>query len=306
MIVVLSPGAATTVEDLGRSGWRSSGVPSGGAMDPWAARAVNRLVGNPDGAALLELTLAGPRLRFERRARVAWLGGGLEAAIDGAPARADRSHDLPAGATLELGRTRSGARAWLAIAGGIDVAEVLGSRSTELAGAFGGLSGRRLAAGDRLPVHALDLSLPPRRLRDGYSAGLAARTLRILAGPDGDASEEALCREAWTAGSRSDRRGVRFEPAAGRVRPAAAGERRSQGTLPGAVQAPASGEAIVLGPDAPVTGGYPWVAQVVAADLGRLAHYAPGARVRFEPATFTAAEAWLAGRERELAEGIVE
>ncbi len=150
MIEVERPGLQTTVQDLGRPGWRASGVPAGGAMDPWAARAANRLVGNPDGAALLEIALAGPTLRFDAAATVAWVGGGLEAGGGGRALAGGVTWGLAAGSRLELGRTLGGARAWLAIGGGLDVPVVLGSRSTELAGGFGGLGGRALVAGDRL------------------------------------------------------------------------------------------------------------------------------------------------------------
>lgn len=306
MIVVLRPGLQTSVQDLGRRGWRAAGVPAGGAMDPWAARAANRLVGNPEGAALLEATLAGPSLRFERAVRVAWVGGGFEAAIDGRSAGEGRSHRLAAGATLELGRARRGARVWLAVAGGIEVPELLGSRSTDLAGGFGGRDGRPLVAGDRLAFGVAPAEAETRSLASGWLEALAAPRLRLLRGPDAESGAfETMLGSAWVASARSDRRGVRLERRAGHPdAPGRAGERRSQGTLPGAVQAPPSGEAIVLGPDAPVTGGYPWVAQVVAADLGRLAHFAPGTVVRFDATTFDEAERALAARERALAEAL--
>lgn len=306
MIVVLHPGLQTTVQDLGRRGWRAAGVPSGGAMDPWAARAANRLVGNAEDAALLEITLTGPALRFRRAARVAWVGGDFEAAIDGATAAEGRTHRLAEGATLELGRGRRGARAWLAVAGGVEVPEILGSRSTDLAGGFGGLDGRALAAGDRLTVGAPSGEPIRRALAAEWLASLAARRLRLLPGPDVEpVAFEALVASEWLASARSDRRGVRFERRGGSgAAPERAGERLSQGTLPGAVQAPPSGEAIVLGPDAPVTGGYPWLGQVAAADLGRLAHFAPGAWARFEATSFDEAEAALAARERGLAEAL--
>lgn len=246
MIVVVRGGLLTTVQDLGRSGYRGAGVPRGGAMDPWSARAANRLVGNRDDAALLEATLVGPALRFESSAWVAWVGGDFEGAIDGARADGARAHRLVAGATLELGRARAGARCWLAIAGGIEVEAALGSRSTDLAGGFGGHAGRPLAAGDRL-THGEPGPASHGGALDGAALGalgaLGAPELRFLPGPDAEpAALERLRDGSWRASARSDRRGVRLELERGAApAPAAAGERRSQGTLPGAVQAPPPG-----------------------------------------------------------------
>lgn len=305
MIEVLRPGLQTTVQDLGRAGWRASGVPAGGAMDPWAARAANRLVGNSDGAALLEILLAGPELRCARAATVAWVGGGLEARGAGGALAPGVACRLAAGERLELGRTVAGARAWLAVGGGVDVPPVLGSRSTELAAGFGGLGGRALAAGDRLPL-GREAPHRERRLAGALARReAAAATLRILVGPDGSHPVEALGALAgpWRVSARSDRRGVRLESEA--PVPGAPGLLRSQGVLPGAVQWLPSGGLVLLGVDAPVTGGYPWIAQVIEADLARLAHLLPGARVAFEPCDPERAAAALAGRERELAEGVI-
>lgn len=305
MIEVLRPGLQTTVQDLGRPGWRAQGVPEGGAMDPWSARAANRLAGNPDGAALLEILLAGPELRFERAATVAWVGGGLEGRAAGRALGGGAAHRIAAGDRLELGRTVTGARAWLAIGGGIEVAPVLGSRATELAGGFGGLAGRALAAADRLPL-GREPAHVPRRLAGPLAQGEPpAATLRVLVGPDGSHPVEALGALAgpWRVSSRSDRRGVRLE--SGAATPGARGLLRSQGVLPGAIQWLPTGGLVVLGVDAPVTGGYPWISQLIEADLGRLAHLLPGARVAFEPCDPERAEAALAARERELGEGVV-
>jgi len=304
MIEVLRPGLQTTVQDLGRPGWRAQGVPEGGAMDPWSARAANRLVGNPDGAALLEILLAGPELRSARAATVAWVGGGLEGRAAGRALAAGAAHRIEPGERLELGRTTTGARAWLAIGGGIEVPPVLGSRSTELSGGFGGLAGRALAGGDRLPL-GRGPDHRPRRLAAPPAPGRSsAAKLRVLVGPDGSHPVEALGALAgpWRVSARSDRRGVRLESEA--AVPGAAGSLRSQGVLPGAVQWLPSGGLVVLGVDAPVTGGYPWIAQVIEADLGRLAHLLPGARIAFEPCDPARAEAELAARERELEEEV--
>lgn len=316
--VVERAGASTTVQDLGRSGFESSGVPRGGAFDPWAARAANRLVGTDDGAALLELTLAGPTLRFHAAAVVALVGGDFELRVDGEPRARHESIALAAGAMLEVGRvgTRTGVRAWLAIGGGLDVPVVLGSRSTELATGFGGHQGRPLRSGDVLSSFpSMEASVVRRFVspqaepqNQDVKAGLP---FRVLPGPDssllGPTGVSALAARVWRVSPRSDRRGVRLEgaPLAGDQSSSRRAAMRSIPMLPGAVELTPAGEPIVLGVDAPVTGGYPWVAQLIEADLGRLAHLAPGAEVRFESVGFEAAERALSERWRALETGIV-
>jgi len=333
VIEVERPGALTTVQDLGRRGHAASGVPRGGAFDPRAARLANRLVGNPDDAALLEITLAGPTLVLEGVRRVALVGDPFEVEIealeDSSPpeallrssaclARESAScFRLGNRTRLAIGRARAGVRAWLALEGGVDVPRVLGSRSTDLAGGFGGLDGRALKAGDRL------LTFPSRKQehrsssrervpvdarpesRDGKEAETGPEgvvLVRVLAGPDRDLLLEqglaSLRRGRWRVDPDSDRRGVRL--AGGSVALRSHEPLRSQPTLPGAVQATPSGGLVVLGVDAPVTGGYPWVAQVIEADLGRLAHLAPGSEVRLVEVDPDAAERARVGRRAEL------
>ncbi len=303
VIEVLRAGALTTVQDLGRTGWRASGVPSGGAFDPWSARAANRLVGNPDGAALLEITLTGPVLRFSEPAVVAWVGAPFECELDGRAAPAAESLEVGPGETLRMRGARDGVRAWLAVAGGLSVEPRLGSSATEISAGFGGHRGRALRTGDRLECPPPPPRAPRRRLASGFLGRLAEPVLRIVPGPDerlvAGMGSKRLTGRPFRVGAHSDRRGIRLEGSP--VTLAMPVEMRSQGILPGAVQLPPSGEPIVLGVDAPVTGGYPWIAQVVAADAGRLAHLAPGDEMRFELVDLAVAERALAERERALA-----
>ncbi len=317
MIEVLRAGALTTIQDLGRPGFAASGVPRGGAMDPWAARRANRLLGNPDGAALLEITLAGPTLRFEEPTTIALVGDSFEIEVekDGERERPveDRLETIPVTGrtTIHVGRARGGVRAWLAVAGGLDLQPVLGSRSTELAGAFGGIAGRALVAGDRLKrLPAMEISdLQRRRGWPRASANPGGGLLRVLTGPDAKLLKSGAVRALEAVGfhvdPRSDRRGVRLraEPPISLI---AHPPLRSQPVLPGAVQLPPSGDPIVLSVDAPVTGGYPWVAQVIEADVGRLAHLAPGSRVHFVTVDPKTAERALAERRAELPEPTLE
>ncbi len=292
MIEVVRPGALTLVQDLGRPGLGASGVPRGGAFDPAAARAANRRVGNAPTSALLEVTLAGPTLRFERAAAIALVGDAFDVRLDGREVGSGERTPVKEGATLEVGRSRRGVRTWLAIGGGLDVPLVLGSRSTDLAGAFGGHQGRALRAGDRLSFFPSVEDFSPMNDSSEPPDDSAPDCLRILPGPDrgllaaGEA--ERLAGLELRVDPRSDRRGVRLGGAALSVAPHA--PLRSQPMLPGAVELTPAGEAIVLGVDAPVTGGYPWVAQVVESDLRWLAHLAPGALLRFAWTSFAAAE----------------
>ncbi len=314
-IRVLRPGALTLVQDLGRPGYGASGVPRGGAFDPWAAREANRRVGNSDAAALLEITLAGPTLELDGIAAIAWVGDPFELAVESAaeteqrPMVAHRAQtfSLHGAARVAIGRAAAGARGWLALAGGIDVPVVLGSRSTDLSGGFGGFAGRALRAGDLLTCFpAQEGRMRSFQRRQARASG-AITALRIVSGPDARLLQGGVAKLAsvvLAVAPLSDRRGIRLTGAELALESHA--PPRSQGTLPGAVQIPPSGLPIVLGVDAPVTGGYPWVAQVIEADLALLAHLAPGAPVRFECVDFEAAERALAERQLRLEAGLAE
>lgn len=288
-IEVLEPGARTTVQDpFGRRGWRHAGVPVGGAADPWGARLANRLVGNPDGAALLEITLAGPTLRFTEPSLAAVVGD-IPATVDGLPMASDAARSVRAGALLRIGEGRD-ARACLAIGSGVVVQAVLGSASTDLRSGFGGIEGRALRAGDRL-TH-------------GIAAGAGFRWLgvrrsgpvRIVPGPH--PGVEALAEAPWRIGVEADRAGVRLD---GRRLEGAVGEVPSMGLPLGAVQVPPDGRPIVTLADRPVTGGYRVPAVVIGADIGRVARLRPGDELRFASVSLEEARSALRQATDELA-----
>ncbi len=298
MIEVIDAGLCDLVMDLGRPGFGAQGVPVGGAADPAALAAANRLVGNVPDAAGLEIVLAGPRLLFPAGGVIALTGARFAATrSSGRPVAWNETLVLAAGETLTLGRAGDGCRAWLAVRGGVAVPPVLGSRSTLLPAGFGGLDGRALQAGDvlRLGAAADDVRLQ----RAQPPAHDADAPLRVVAGPQAAAFEDAGLAAFFGASYRvaptSDRRGVRL---AGPRIAYAGGEWPSQGVRPGAVQAPPDGQPIVLGWDGPVTGGYPVVATVIEADWPRLAQLRPGETVRFATVdldtarALAAAEAW--------------
>ena len=217
-IRVLAPGALSTVQNGGREGYRHLGVGSTGALDAYSHTVANLLVGNRRDAAALEITLAGPRLRFERAARLALCGADIDAHCDGRAIPAWRPVSIEAGATLSLGACRRGVRAYLAVAGGIDVPTVLGSASTDLRGGFGGVQGRALVAGDALQVvsdgAACVQALRVARWWIDPSPDIAFDTstiVRVLPGSDTVAPAGALFDAQWRVATASDRQGLRLE-----------------------------------------------------------------------------------------------
>lgn len=217
MIKVLKPGLATSVQDLGREGYYHLGIPPSGALDQYALSAANQLVGNPANSAALECTLLGPELEFQQDALVAVCGAQMTPKVDGVDMHLDTAFEVKAGQVLRFDFPKAGARAYLAVAGGIDVPVVLGSRSTYALGALGGFQGRRLVMGDELPIGTAS-----GKGRAGASLPMALRqslggeiTLRVVPGLYYDrltlAAADSFFAEAWTVGSEADRIGYRFK-----------------------------------------------------------------------------------------------
>ena len=286
---VLEPGILTSVQDaIGRRQWRHLGVPAGGAADAWSARLANRLVGNPDDAALLEITLIGPTLRV-LEASAAALVGALNATVDGMPWATGAARELRAGSIVRVGDGQD-ARGYVAFGGGIVVEAVLGSSSTDLRAGFGGLDGRALRAGDRLQTG-------PSSSRElwRWTGTPPSGPIRIVPGPHADRlPPEQLINAPWQIALQSDRTGARLE---GLPLAAAGGEVASFGLPAGAIQLPPDGMPIIALADRPVTGGYPVPAVVIGADVGRVARLRPGDELRF--ASVSLEEARLARRKAE-------
>ncbi len=306
-IDVLRPGLLTTVQDLGRHGWRHLGVGCAGALDAFSHRVANRLVGNPEAAATLECTLAGPRLRFRHPARVAVCGALFALDVDGVAVDGWRPLWLPAGATLTIGAARRGARGYLAVAGGLAVDPVLGSASTDLRGGFGGIEGRALRAGDALRVFRATSGTAPEELRVAPWWIEPApeldfehpATIRMLAGHDNALAGATLCARGWRVAAASDRQGLRLDGEAIAGETAAAG--RSEPVAPGTVQLPPDGHPIVLLADAQTHGGYARVGHVIQADMPRLAQLRPGDRLRLVPCTPDEARGIACAQRQRLA-----
>lgn len=304
VIDVLRAGLCDLVMDGGRHGYTHLGVPIGGAADGLALRWANRLVGNTDAAAGLEITLKGPVLAFPQGGAVA-LTGAPFAALRSSGDAVDWNETLimAPDEQLDIGVASSGCRCWLAVQGGIDVPEVMRSRSTFLPAGFGGLDGRALMAGDKLAQG--DAATAPRMLRIQPPFANETAALRVVPGPQAalftDAGLAAFFNSAYRVDSASDRRGVRLQGA-----PVAAAKQdgiATQAVLPGAIQIPPDGQPIILGWDGPVTGGYPVIAGLVSPELARLAQLKPGDTVRFATMTVESARTLARNRDVEVMDG---
>ena len=300
MIRVLRPGLFTTVQDSGRWGWQRFGIPVAGPMDPVSHRLANLLVGNRPSCATLEVTLAGPRLEFERDLLLAVCGAEFELLLDGEPVPGGTVLAARAGQRLAFGRRRRGARAYVAVAGGVDVPRVLGSRATHAGSGMGGLHGRALAAGDELEAGG-DIAREVRAGEHRQAPAAAAGRVRVLPGPHddrfGSTGAAALAGVRYRVGAASDRMGYRLEgPPLEQEGP----ELLSAAVPAGAIQVPPSGEPIILMADRPTTGGYPRIGTVISADIPVVAQLAPGEPLEFETCTQEAALRALIAQERGL------
>lgn len=289
---ILRPGPLTTVQDLGRHGYQAEGVPVAGALDAPALRLANRLVGNAPDDAGLEITLMGFEAEALGETVAAVTGADLGARLNGAELPLGVSFRMRPGDRLAFAGPRAGCRAYLAIAGGVAVPAVLGSRSTDLLGRLGGLAGRSLRAGDVIeagPASAPLDSLAGRRLNcDAARLPATDCTVRAVVGPQGDwFSPEALglfFSRSYEVLPQSDRMGLRLQGPA--VPPLPGRELPSEGTPPGSVQVAGDGRPIVLLAGCQTMGGYPKIATVITPDLPLLAQVRPGLnRVRFAAVT---------------------
>jgi biotin-dependent carboxylase-like uncharacterized protein len=304
-VEITEPGVANTVQDGGRRGWRSIGVPLSGAVDPVLMAAANRLLGNPADAAAIEMPLAGPALRaVDGPVRIA-LAGTVAARLlrsDGTPLDIGpaQTATLRRGDSLAVGAVRAGV-AYLALAGGCRVPEQLGSRSTYARARLGGVDGRALRAGDRIACGP-PAGDPGVEWRAPSPFAHPEGPIRVLPGPQDDAftadAIATLLGRPYRVGRDSDRMGLRLEGPALKHR--AGADIVSDGIAPGAIQVPASGQPIVLLADAQTVGGYAKIATVIRADLPRLAHARPGSELRFAAVTREMAFAALLDQAQAL------
>lgn len=316
-ITVLRPGLLTTIQDLGRYGYQKYGVIVSGGMDSYSLRVANLLVGNAEGEAVLEITLMGPTLKLEADTLLSITGGDLSPTIDGKPVPLWRPVYIQKGSVLQFGRCKSGCRAYLSVAGGYGIREVMGSKSTYLRAGIGGFQGRPLQSGDVLetnPPQAASLQVIRHLTKQAVCGPVIATSwyagqahilpdaepvVRVMRGGQfdqfTDESKAKLWDSVFQVTSQSDRMGYRLSGAALMLEKPL--EMVSEAVALGTFQVPPDGNPIVLMADRQTTGGYPKIGQVALVDISKVAQIKPGGKVRFEETTVF--EATRSYRERE-------
>jgi antagonist of KipI len=286
-IRVQDPGLLTTVQDPGRYGYAHLGISPGGAADSLAMRIANLLVGNAENAATLETTLAGVTLEFDEQSIVALTGGKCDCRINNDTAPMWEAIRVPARGLLTCGPMKTGSRLYLAIQGGLDVQPIMGSASTNMAGHFGGFEGRCLRKGDLLGVRKSPNSRLPTLKPEAVEALYPPEPLRVTRGPQHDwfgvEASGNLLSYPYIVSEQSNRSGLRLkgEPISPRVR----SQLLTEGISLGAIQVPQDAQPIILFVDQQTTGGYPKIANVIAADLYRVGQLRPRDQLRFAEVT---------------------
>jgi biotin-dependent carboxylase-like uncharacterized protein len=289
---VHAPGSCTTVQDKGRFNYQHMGVPPSGAMDLFAHTAANLLVGNEPQCAALEITFFGPHLEVLDKADICVTGAEIQCRINDRPAPLWTSIRVAKGDWIRFGQTVHGCRAYLAVTGGFDVAEVMGSRSTFVSAGIGGVEGRAIRSGDLLPRGPGRLLARQRRL-PWYPLYGSEIHLRAVPGPQDDcfhAGLEIFFSSVFTVSDKANRMGYRLEGPVVARDPGAPGSIISEPSVAGNVQIPPDGQPIILMVEQTI-GGYTKIATVVTADLFKIAQAKPGDRIRFHPVTLEAAHA---------------
>lgn len=319
-VEVLQPGLCTTIQDIGRYGYQQYGVIVSGAMDPVAFRLANLLVGNPENEAALEMTLIGPKLKFNGDQLIAICGGEFSAAIDGKRIPSWRPILVRDGSVLECGHVEKGCRAYMAFAGGMDVPYVLGSRSTYIRAGVGGYKGRLLKKGDQLQVkqpkaNSLRLRglLSGKHLNEPFKVAdwrisehllpsYESSTIRVIPGPQFDqftfASRKSFFEHEFFITQASDRMGYRLSGTALELEQPL--ELLSEAVTVGTIQVPSDGQPIILMVDRQTTGGYPKIGFIASVDIPIVAQRKPGEKIRFKEIHLQEAQQALFKRERMI------
>jgi antagonist of KipI len=309
-IKVIKPGMLTTFQDLGRYGYQNQGVIVSGAMDNFALRLANLLVGNPEHEAGIEITLFGPELLFEENECIALCGGGLSALLNEELIPLWQAVHVKKGSYLSFKRAEEGCRLYLAVAGGFPIVKILGSKSTYLRAGFGGYQGRMLKAGDVLQREPGNKSgsvnsLKPfssSLLKDLLSDYAGRFMLRVMKGPEFDRfdekSQKELFRSSFKISSQSDRMGYRLEGI--ELRQTSPVELISTAVTRGTLQVLPDGRAILLMADCQTIGGYPRIAQLASVDQSLAAQLKPGDSITFKEISLNEAEDLLLAREKKI------
>lgn len=300
---IVFPGPLTTVQDLGRKGYGKDAFSVSGVMDRYAAITANRLVGNEDNAAVLEMTVFGIRAVALDRTLVCFSGASFPVKVNGQLISLNTAVELHPGDLLDAGAAKDGCRGYLAVRGGFDVEKVMGSRSTNLKCGVGGFCGRKLVAGDILPVAPVAFS---KELEGGsfstekYFGDRV--TLRVIPGPQNErfdqTATDTFFNSEYTVTPQSDRMGIRLSGAMVTAKDGM--DIVSDGVVPGCIQIPDSGQPIILGVDCQTTGGYAKIATVITADLPAMGQLRPGNKIKFEVCTVEEAHKILRNAEKLL------
>lgn len=297
-LTILSPGPLSTIQDAGRFGVLGKGFSPGGAMDTEAMALANLLVGNAPGVGVIEMTMLGITARFDCDCVIALTGADMSARLNECPVERYGSIAVHSGDVLSMKAAKTGMRAYLAVAGGFDLPVVMGSVSTNLKCGLGGFQGRKLQAGDELPLNQSGAAYRSRRISPPGNDPDSI-SLRVLLGPQDDAFTkqgiDTFLGSAYTVTDKADRMGIRLS--GGKIESKSGVDILSDGIAAGSVQVPASGEPIIMMADRQTTGGYAKIATVISADLSRAAQARPGTRIRF--VRVTEAEAVRLRREAE-------
>lgn len=298
---VEEPGLLTTVQDLGRYGYQDIGLPSSGAMDNYALRVANILVGNDENKACLEITFKGPTLLVQRDCYVAITGADLQPTLNGADLPMWETHGVQEGDKLSFGLSRRGMRAYLAVSGGIAVPKIMGSRSTYLRNQLGGIKGRALKAGDIIKIGSGGEKKGGRVPKE-YIPDHTLEDIRVVIGPQDDLfTQEGIdtfLSSQYQVTSESDRMGIRLDGPV--IEHANGADIISDAIPPGGVQVPGSGKPIILMRDRQTTGGYAKIATVISADIDRLAQAKPGDKISFKEIPIQKAHKLLRERESKI------
>ncbi len=282
-MTILSPGPLSTVQDEGRFGYMSTGFSPGGAMDTKAAKTANILVGNAPSDGVIEMTVMGLSAQFSCDTLLAITGADMAPEINGEAVPMYRAIPVHAGDTLTMKLAKSGMRSYLAVAGGFDLRTSMGSMSTNLKCALGGMEGRKLQRGDVLPLRRALLSFPKDARETSPETYAKSLTVRVILGPQDDffteKGLETFLSATYTVTDKSDRMGVRLDGE--KIENKNGVDIISDGIATGSIQIPASGTPIIMMADRQTTGGYAKIATVITADLPKIAQAAPGTEIRF-------------------------
>ncbi len=302
---VITPGAFTTVQDLGRYGFQKMGLPICGALDSYAFRLANLMVGNPDNCAMLEITVMGPRLKFLAKADIAVTGAEMSMTLNEAPVTGWQSLRVKQDDILEIHQIKTGCRAYLAVSGGIDVPVVMGSRCTYVGGKIGGFKGRPLQAGDLIESNPARLLKSPKQLPQKYTPHYPTEiTLCAIPGPQDNFFRkglDVLFESAFMVTAKADRMGYRLQGPSISVREDMPKSIISEPTMPGGIQIPADQQPIILLVEQTV-GGYNKIATVISSDLPKVAQATPGDTIHFEKITLEKAHAAFKDAQKQLGE----